>query len=225
VKGVRIKALPVDNARSLSDGGHRCTNERSPSREWHGHTQPELCPSANVMLDGKPLGSTPLIGLSVPAGAHRVISIHGSEPKSLVVTTDPGTTETLAMNFDDGSATTSMRRAVASPGDVLCAMRCLAKGEAVKKAQGGSGIDLRAAATLSSAASFASACRPADGPTGTGVVRVSYNNDGSVNAVDVARPFAGTVTGSCVKMAPRRAKIPAFEGYPTTLTQSCTIPE
>jgi hypothetical protein len=44
-------------------------------------------PPSNVLLDGKPLGTTPLQGVVVEPGEHRVIFIHGAErkPKTLVV--------------------------------------------------------------------------------------------------------------------------------------------
>jgi hypothetical protein len=96
-----------------------------------------------------------------------------------------------------------------------------------KKEADGSTIDHEAAAAaLSSSSALASSCRPPGGPTGTGKVRVTYNNDGSVGTVEVMpATFAGTTTGSCVSMLFRRAKIPAFKGEPPTFIKSFTIPE
>ncbi len=112
-------------------------------------------------------------------------------------------------------------RTVASDGSPLVATS--------QKKEGGDGnnIDHEAAASaLSNSASLASSCRPPGGPTGTGKVRVTYNNDGSVGTVEVMpATFAGTTTGSCVSMLFRRAKIPAFKGEPPTFIKSFTIPE
>jgi hypothetical protein len=86
--------------------------------------------------------------------------------------------------------------------------------------------DAAAAKALTNASSMAASCRPPGGPTGTGKVRVGYNNDGSVGSVEVmTATFAGTTTGSCVSMVFRRAKIPAFKGDPPTFIKSFTIPE
>lgn len=111
-------------------------------------------------------------------------------------------------------------RTVASDGSPLVAT-------SQKKEAEGNNIDHEAAASaLSNSASLASSCRPPGGPTGTGKVRVTYNNDGSVGTVEVMpATFAGTTTGSCVSMLFRRAKIPAFKGEPPTFIKSFTIPD
>lgn len=57
-------------------------------------------PPSNVVLDGKPLGSTPHLGLTVPAGTHTVIFINGSERKRATVTAAPGSTKTVSVKFD-----------------------------------------------------------------------------------------------------------------------------
>jgi hypothetical protein len=57
-------------------------------------------PVSNVILDGKPLGQTPKVGLSVSAGPHTVIFVHpemGRKAKS--VTVDPGKTATAIVRF------------------------------------------------------------------------------------------------------------------------------
>jgi serine/threonine-protein kinase len=57
-------------------------------------------PPSNVVLDGKPLGSTPHVGLPVPAGTHTVIFINGSERRRATVTVTAGSTKTVSVKFD-----------------------------------------------------------------------------------------------------------------------------
>ena len=73
---------------------------------------------------------------------------------------------------------------------------------------------------------LASSCRPRGGPSGAGKARVIYSNDGDVQSVEIlTAKFRDTLTGSCVRMVFRRAKIPPFKGEPPTFIKSFTIPE
>ena len=57
-------------------------------------------PVSKVVLDGRPLGSTPKVGVSVPAGTHTVIFIHPEKGKQTVtVTVKAGDTKTAAVKF------------------------------------------------------------------------------------------------------------------------------
>ena len=57
-------------------------------------------PVSKVILDGKPLGSTPKVGVSVPAGSHTVTFIHPEQgKKSVTVVVKPGETKTAAVKF------------------------------------------------------------------------------------------------------------------------------
>jgi serine/threonine-protein kinase len=57
-------------------------------------------PVSKVVLDGRPLGSTPKVGVSVPAGSHTVIFIHPEKGKQTVtVTVKAGETKTAAVKF------------------------------------------------------------------------------------------------------------------------------
>ena len=56
-------------------------------------------PPSNVLLDGKPLGSTPLSGVEVTPGPHRVIFISGSERKPKSVTAVAGKTKSVSVKF------------------------------------------------------------------------------------------------------------------------------
>ncbi len=57
-------------------------------------------PVSKVVLDGRPLGSTPKVGVSVPAGSHTVTFIHSElGKKSVSVTVKAGETKTAAVKF------------------------------------------------------------------------------------------------------------------------------
>ncbi|AUX43843.1 uncharacterized protein SOCE26_052990 [Sorangium cellulosum] len=58
-------------------------------------------PVSKVVLDGRPLGSTPKVGVSVPAGSHTVIFIHPDlGKKSVTVSVKAGETKTAAVKFN-----------------------------------------------------------------------------------------------------------------------------
>jgi hypothetical protein len=89
-----------------------------------------------------------------------------------------------------------------------------------------SAVNEAAAAALANSANLASSCRPRGGPAGPGKARVIYSNDGEVQSVEIlTAKFRDTLTGSCVRMVFRRAKIPPFKGEPPTFIKSFTIPE
>jgi len=56
-------------------------------------------PPSNVLLDGKPLGTTPLRDIAVEPGSHRVIFIHGAERKSKVINAEAGSNPTISESF------------------------------------------------------------------------------------------------------------------------------
>ena len=57
-------------------------------------------PVSKVVLDGRPLGSTPKVGVSVPAGSHTVTFIHPElGKKSVTVQVKAGETKTAAVKF------------------------------------------------------------------------------------------------------------------------------
>ncbi|WP_437738507.1 PEGA domain-containing protein [Sorangium sp. So ce1335] len=58
-------------------------------------------PVSKVVLDGRPLGSTPKVGVSVPAGSHTVMFIHPDlGKKTVTVSVKAGETKTAAVRFD-----------------------------------------------------------------------------------------------------------------------------
>jgi len=57
-------------------------------------------PVSNAILDGRPLGSTPKMGLSVAAGAHTVVFVHPEHGRKVVaVTVEAGQTAIAATRF------------------------------------------------------------------------------------------------------------------------------
>ena len=82
-----------------------------------------------------------------------------------------------------------------------------------------------AMAALSSAASAASGCKRADGPTGAGTATITFSPDGLAKSVSVSAPFAGTSVGQCVSTVFRGAHIPPFSGSSFTLPKSFQIPQ
>jgi len=56
-------------------------------------------PISKVLLDGRPIGSTPKVGVSVSAGSHTVTFIKDGERKSVTVTVKAGETKVAAVKF------------------------------------------------------------------------------------------------------------------------------
>ena len=66
-------------------------------------------------------------------------------------------------------------------------------------------------------------CKRGDGPAGVGHVKVTFQPSGSVSAVDVDAPYAGTATGACVAQRYRGVSVPAFAGGPLSAGKSFVI--
>lgn len=100
-------------------------------------------------------------------------------------------------------------------------------GSSGKEASGGGGAKFSVAAArsaLSAAAASAKSCKTADGPTGSGKVQVTFATSGRVTSARVVSgPFGGTSVGGCVARKFRSAKVPAFDGSPTTVAKSFSI--
>jgi hypothetical protein len=56
-------------------------------------------PVSTVLLDGRPLGTTPKMAVHVSAGSHTVIFINGTTRKSSSVLVTAGQTKTVAIRF------------------------------------------------------------------------------------------------------------------------------
>lgn len=83
-----------------------------------------------------------------------------------------------------------------------------------------------ASKALAKSAKLALSCRPRGGPSGPGKVRVIYDSDGSVRTVEIlTAKFRDTLTGSCIRLVFRRAKIPAFGGKSARFIKGFSIPD
>ena len=56
-------------------------------------------PTSKITLDGRPIGLTPKVGVSAPAGTHSVMLISDNGRKATTVTCKPGETKTVAMRI------------------------------------------------------------------------------------------------------------------------------
>jgi serine/threonine-protein kinase len=95
------KRRPVPGGSTSARGEGQEAAEEAPEPEPTGSATLTLTstPPSNVLLDGKPLGTTPLRDISVEPGTHRVIFIHGAERKPKTVEAGPGTSQTVSVNF------------------------------------------------------------------------------------------------------------------------------
>ncbi len=127
------------------------------------------------------------------------------------------------------SSTAKRATAAAAPAAKAAPATEIKEAKSEEKAEAGpvsSAVNEAAATALGNAAKLASSCRPQGGPSGPGKARVIYSNDGEVSSVEIlTAKFRDTLTGSCVRMVFRRAKIEAFKGEPPTFIKSFTIPE
>jgi hypothetical protein len=75
--------------------------EAPPAPEPSGSATLQLTstPPSNVLLDGKPLGTTPLRDITVEPGTHRVIFIHGAERRPKTVEAGAGSNQTVSVSF------------------------------------------------------------------------------------------------------------------------------
>jgi hypothetical protein len=82
-------------------GGEGSEAEETPAAEPAGVATLQLTstPPSNVLLDGKPLGTTPLRDVSVDPGTHRVIFIHGAERRPKTVEAAAGSNQTVSVSF------------------------------------------------------------------------------------------------------------------------------
>jgi len=81
-----------------------------------------------------------------------------------------------------------------------------------------------ASSALGAAAGAAKSCKTADGPTGSGRVKVTFAPSGNVTSAQVlGPPFAGTSVGGCVAGVFRGARVPPFDGSPISVTKSFSI--
>jgi serine/threonine-protein kinase len=97
---------PLRRRRPLGAGtgapeGAEPAEEVAPAPEPVGNAVLQLTstPPSNVLLDGKPLGTTPLRDVTVEPGTHRVIFIYGAERKPKTVEAAAGSNQTVSVTF------------------------------------------------------------------------------------------------------------------------------
>ena len=74
---------------------------RPPAPENPGSLQLGVRPYADVLLDEKPVGTTPLAKLGLPAGVHTIRLLHPDyKPFQRKVTIRPGETTKLNVNLE-----------------------------------------------------------------------------------------------------------------------------
>jgi hypothetical protein len=54
---------------------------------------------SSVILDGRPVGTTPKIGVKVSAGSHSVVFVKDGQRKTQSVTVGAGQTKTVVVRF------------------------------------------------------------------------------------------------------------------------------
>jgi serine/threonine-protein kinase len=90
--------------RPRSGGGTSSGGSPSPVAEpsgggGSGTLNINSIPVSTVVLDGRPVGATPKVGLKVPAGSHTVVFVNGTDRKSASVTVGANQTKTVAVRF------------------------------------------------------------------------------------------------------------------------------
>lgn len=84
--------------------------------------------------------------------------------------------------------------------------------------------EARARKSLDSIAGILASCKKKDGPTGKGLVSVTFLPSGKVSLAKVdGAPYAGTPTGTCVEKRFKLAHAPKFDGSPQTLSHPFNI--
>ncbi len=94
---------PVRQKRRVSSGGNKKIKKiKKPKKQENGAEQGTLrlstIPIAKVILDGKPVGSTPKV-IKVSAGKHSIVFISPKGRKTRRVTVDPGESKVVSVRF------------------------------------------------------------------------------------------------------------------------------
>ncbi|HEU4583314.1 MAG TPA: carboxypeptidase regulatory-like domain-containing protein [Polyangiaceae bacterium] len=93
------RVLPGSAALNEGDGADTAEPESAAAATGSAKLTLTSTPPSNVLLDGKPLGTTPLREIAVEPGEHRVIFIHGAERKPRTIKAEAGSSTTISENF------------------------------------------------------------------------------------------------------------------------------
>jgi eukaryotic-like serine/threonine-protein kinase len=95
---------PLPSATAAADSPPQPTTDPRASRvpdKRNGIVSFASTPSTHVLLDGKPIGSTPIGGISVGPGSHRVTFIRATrELKTITIVVKPDQRSTASVRFD-----------------------------------------------------------------------------------------------------------------------------
>lgn len=84
----------------MSSGGSSAPSEPSGGGGGgSGTLNINSIPVSTIVLDGRPVGATPKVGLKVSAGSHTVVFVNGTDRKSASVNVGAGQTKTVAVKF------------------------------------------------------------------------------------------------------------------------------
>jgi predicted Zn finger-like uncharacterized protein len=113
----------------------------------------------------------------------------------------------------------------ASPGPAKEPTKSTTPPKETSSGGGGKSFDVAAAkSSLSAAAANASSCAQPGGPKGSGKVQVTFAPSGRVTTATIVEgPFGGTSVGGCISSTFKRARVPAFDGGPTSVAKGFKI--
>jgi serine/threonine-protein kinase len=84
----------------LTPSARPTSTPASAPAQGNGTLNINSIPVSKVILDGRPLGNTPRVGLSVPPGTHTVVFVHPEKGRQTVsISVKPGETKTAAVKF------------------------------------------------------------------------------------------------------------------------------
>jgi serine/threonine-protein kinase len=111
-KSIEISLTEEDDDDSSSSSSSRSTSSSSGARSSASTSSSSRAPSgqgllninsipvSTVILDGRPIGSTPKLGVKVAPGSHTVVFVHPQHGrKTSTVTVTAGGTATAAVRF------------------------------------------------------------------------------------------------------------------------------
>jgi serine/threonine-protein kinase len=84
---------------STSRGSSSSGSSSSEASSGNGTLNINSIPASNVLLDGRPIGKTPRLGVSVSAGSHTVIFVYEGNRQVKSVTATAGKTSTVVHRF------------------------------------------------------------------------------------------------------------------------------
>jgi len=99
---ISVNALPIEPAPARAPvEPAMAMSPRTAPRVGTGTLNVNSIPIGSVVVDGRPVGSTPVLGLSVSAGAHSVLVVHPElGRKSVRVDIGAGQHKAVAVRFD-----------------------------------------------------------------------------------------------------------------------------